>query len=84
LKKLLFLLFLFTTTLLFAENKLDTFIDQQLKIEKQLLDENIPIEEKLKLKKEQSKEFQEFLLQYATEHETYVKGQIPTEKNSTS
>ena len=79
-KKLLFLLLLFVSTVLFAENRLDTFIDQQLKIEQQLIDDNVTMEEKVKLKKKQSREFQEFLLQYASESETYLKEPDPYKK----
>ena len=72
-KKLLFLLLLFLSTLLYAGDKLDTFIDQQIKIEKQLVDDNITIEEKVKLKNAQSRDFQEFILQYATESDDNLK-----------
>jgi len=77
LKKILFLLILFADTLLFAEDLLDQFIDQQLKVEQQLVDDNITIEKKIKIKKAQSRDFQEFLLQYATESEEYLKQPNP-------
>jgi len=73
LKKLLFLLLLFLSTLLYSGDKLDAFIDQQIKIEKQLIDDNITIEEKVKLKNAQSRDFQEFILQYATESDDNLK-----------
>jgi len=77
LKKLLFLLLLFAGTLLFAEDLLDNFIDRQLKVEQQLVDNNISIDEKVKIKKAQSRNFQEFMLQYATESDSYLNGRNP-------
>ena len=79
-KKILFLLLFFTGTLLYAEDLLDHFIDQQLKVEQQLIDDNISIDKKIKIKKAQSRDFQEFLLQYATESETYLKEPNPYKK----
>jgi len=75
LKKLLFILFIFTGTFLFAAEKtdtLDTFINQQIKVEKQLTDDNITIDKKIKIKKEQVQDYQEFFLNYAVSRDKYL------------
>ena len=67
-KKLLFILLIFTGNFLFAADTadtLDTFINQQIKVEKQLTDNNITLDEKIKLKKIQARDYQEFFLDYA-------------------
>ena len=74
-KKLLFILFIFTGTFLFAAEKtdtLDTFINQQIKVEKQLTDDNITIDKKIKIKKEQVQDYQEFFLNYAVSRDKYL------------
>ena len=64
-KKLLVLTILFTSILL-ANTALDIFLDQQMHIEKQLLDQNLTKEERADIEKEQNEEYQHFFLQYAT------------------
>ena len=79
-KKLLFILFIFTSTFLFAAEKtdtLDTFINQQIKVEKQLLDENISIEKRIKIKKAQSHDYQEFFLEYAADKNAFLSQKNP-------
>lgn len=74
-KKLLFILLIFTGTFLFAAEKtdtLDTFINQQIKVEKQLTDDNITIDKKIKIKKEQVQDYQEFFLNYAVSRDKYL------------
>jgi MscS family membrane protein len=67
LKKLLFLILFFTATLLLANEQFDTFIEQQMKVEKQLMDNNISSKERKSLRKAQVKDYQEFFLQYAAD-----------------
>ena len=68
-KKIIFLILLFSTPFLLANDTLDNFIDEQIKIESQLLDQNLSLEKKIDIKKAQGREYQEFLLQYAANKE---------------
>jgi len=77
LKKIIFFIFIIFTQLLFANISLDDFIKEQIKVEAQLLDQNISLEEKIKIKKKQEKEYQEFLLHYASNPEKYVELKNP-------
>lgn len=65
-------MFIIFTQFLFANVSLDDFIKEQIKVEAQLLDQNISLEEKIKIKKNQEKEYQGFLLHYASHPEKYV------------
>ncbi len=76
-KKLLFLLLLFISTFISAETVLDTFIDQQIKIEQQLVDNNISIDKKMEIKKSQNKDYREFFLQYAMDREMHLSEENP-------
>ncbi len=76
-KKLLFLLLFFYSTLLLAGDSLDDFIDQQIKVEKQLLDENISIDERIKIKKAQTHDYQEFFLAYAADKNAFLSKTMP-------
>ncbi len=74
LKKILFLLLFLSTSLIFANdtnNTLDAFINDQIKIESQLLDQNLSLEKKVDIKKVQENTYQDFLLEYATNKEEY-------------
>ncbi|SFV58455.1 Mechanosensitive ion channel [hydrothermal vent metagenome] len=64
-KKVLVLTILFTSILL-ANTALDTFLDQQMKVEKQLLEQNLTKEERTVIEKKQDRAYQNFFLQYAT------------------
>jgi MscS family membrane protein len=75
LKKLLLLL-LFSTAFLLANEDLDTFITEQIKVEKQLFDSNSSLDNKIKVKKAQSRAYQDFFLAYASN-----KDDILTQKN---
>jgi MscS family membrane protein len=75
LKKLLLLL-LFSTAFLLANEDLDTFITEQIKVEKQLFDSNSSLDNKIKVKKAQSRAYQDFFLAYAAN-----KDDILTQKN---
>ena len=76
-KKILFLIFFFSTSLLLANNPFDDFIDAQIKIEAKLLDQNLTLDEKVKIKKEQGNAYQEFFLRYATDKDSNLKIQNP-------
>ncbi len=76
-KKLLFLFLFFASTFLFANDLLDNFITKQIKVEKQLVDDNITIEKKLKIKKEQIQQYQEFFLEFATDKEAFLSQKSP-------
>jgi len=65
LKKLLILLIVFTTTFIFANNQLDTFLVEQMGVEQQLMENNITSKKKATLRKSQVKDYQEFFLHYA-------------------
>ena len=75
-KKLLFILLLLHT-FLFADDMLDTFIDQQMKVEKQLVDENITLEKKIKIKKAQTHDYQEFFLAFAADKDAFLSQPSP-------
>jgi len=72
LKKLLFLLFIFSHTLIFANPALDAFIDQQIEVERQLIDNNISVDKKMEIKKLQSEQYREFFIQYAADREIHL------------
>ncbi len=75
LKKILFLLLLFSTSLIFANDTndtLDNFLNEQIKIEGQLLDLNLSLEKKIDIKKAQANSYQEFLMEYATNKEEHL------------
>ncbi len=76
-KKLLFFFLLFGTALLLANDKLDDFITQQIQVEKQLLDTNTSMKEKIKLKKNQIHDYQNFFLQYASDKEAFLSQEDP-------
>jgi MscS family membrane protein len=77
LKKIIFLLFFLFTSLLFSKDVLNQFINEQVKIESQLLDQNLSLEKKIEIKEEQNNRYQEFLLQYAANKEEYLQQQSP-------
>ena len=69
LKKTVFLLFLFFTHSLSANDILDDFIDEQIKVEAQFLDQNLSLDKKVDIKKEQQIQYARFFLQYAADKE---------------
>jgi len=62
---------------LFAEDTLNDFIDAQMKIEAQLLDHNITLDKKVKLKETQVTQYQEFFFHYASEKELHLQEPDP-------
>ena len=71
-KKIIFFILLFSTSFLLANNTLDDFINEQIKVEAKLLDQNLSLEKKIDIKKEQASEYQVFLLQYAANKEEHL------------
>ncbi|HEY9128974.1 MAG TPA: mechanosensitive ion channel family protein [Sulfurovum sp.] len=76
-KKIIFFLFILLTSSLFSSDLLNNFIDEQVNIERQLLDQNISLNERIKIKEEQANRYKEFLLQYAANKEEYLQQNDP-------
>jgi len=72
LKKIIFLLFFLFTSFLSSNDRLDDFINEQIKIESQLLDENLSLDKKIKIKKEQGHIYHDFFIQYASNKEEHL------------
>ena len=64
LKKTLLLVLLFSTQFLLSNDALSVFIDKQVKVEAKFFDQNLSLDEKVKLKKEQQIQYGKFLLLY--------------------
>jgi len=77
LKKIIFFFLLFSTPFLLANDTLDSFIDEQIKIEAKLLDQNLSLEKKIDIKKAQGRQYQEFLLLYAADKEEHLQKNNP-------
>lgn len=76
-KKIIFFILLFSTPFLFANDTLDDFINEQIKIEAKLLDQNLSLEKKMDIKKVQGMQYQEFLLLYAADKEENLQKNNP-------
>jgi len=76
-KKIIFLILLFSTSFLLANDPLDDFINEQIKIEAKLLDHNLSLEKKIDIKKEQTGEYQKFFLLYVTNKEENLQTNNP-------
>lgn len=76
-KKIIFFFLLFSTPFLLANDTLDSFIDEQIKIEAKLLDQNLSLEKKIDIKKAQGRQYQEFLLLYAADKEEHLQKNNP-------
>ncbi|WP_415408056.1 mechanosensitive ion channel family protein [Sulfurovum sp. CS9] len=76
-KKIIFFILLFSTSFLLASDTLDDFIDEQIKIEAKLLDQNLSLEKKIEIKKAQGRQYQEFLLLYAADKEEHLQKNNP-------
>lgn len=75
--KILFLILFFFNSLLLANNTFDSFIDAQIKTEAKLLDQNLSLDAKVKIKKKQGKSYQDFFLSYAADKDKNLKVQNP-------
>jgi len=69
LKKILFIILIFSTHSLLANDLLDDFIDKQVKIEAQFLDQNLSLDKKVDIKKKQELQYGKFFFQYAANKE---------------
>lgn len=69
LKKILFFILLFSTSFLLANDTLDNFIDEQVKVEGKFLDQNLSLDKKVEIKKEQVLQYAKFFLHYAADKE---------------
>ena len=76
-KKLLFILLIFSSIFVLANNELDTFIEQQIKIEKQLLDSNISVDKRMNIKESQNRHYREFFFQYAVDRDKHLSEKDP-------
>ena len=76
-KKILFLMFLSFSSILFAKSTLNDFINDQIKIEAQLLDYNLSLEKKVALKESQVTQYQEFFFHYASEKDLHLQEPNP-------
>jgi len=63
-KKIIFLILLFSTSFLLANDPLDEFINEQIKVEAKLLDHNLSLEKKMNIKKVQESKYKKFFLLY--------------------
>ncbi len=76
-KKIILLSLLFSMTSILASDALNEFIDKQIKIERQLLDQNLSLEKKMDIKKEQESVYQKFFLLYVTNKEENLQTNDP-------
>ncbi len=76
-KKIIFLLFFLFTSFLFSNDILNEFLDEQVKVESKLLDQNLSLDEKIEIKEAQETRYQEFLLKYAANKEEYLQENNP-------
>lgn len=79
-KKIIFLLLFFSATFLFATDDFDDFINQQIKVEAQLLDFNLSLDKKVDIKEVQVETYQDFFLHYASDKEKYIHKENPYRK----
>ena len=71
------LLFFLFTSFLFSNDILNEFLDEQIKVESKLLDQNLSLDEKIEIKEAQETRYQEFLLKYAANKEEYLQKSNP-------
>lgn len=67
LKKTLLLFFILFTHSLLANDSLDDFIDEQIKVEAQFLDQNLSLDKKVDIKNKQEISYGKFFLYYAAD-----------------
>jgi len=77
LKKIIFLLLFLSTSFLVAVDTFDNFINEQIKVEGQLLDFNLSLDKKIEIKGVQAKTYQDFFLMYASVKEEYIHKENP-------
>jgi len=77
-KNIFLLLLLFTISLLADSNStFDAFIDKQIKDEAAFYDQNLSLDDKVKLKKNQKSDYQTFFLKYTTDKKKNLAEQNP-------
>lgn len=77
LKKILFLLLFLSPSFLLAVDTFDNFINEQIKVESQLLDQNLSLDKKIEIKEVQAITYQDFFLRYASNKEEYMHEENP-------
>ena len=77
LKKIIFLLLFLSSSFLLANDTFDNFIDEQIKVEGQLLDFNLSLDKKIEIKELQARTYQDFFLLYASNKEEYMHEENP-------
>jgi len=80
LKKIILFLYLFFSISLLANDTnstFDVFIDQQIKDEAAFFDQNLSLDDKVKLKKDQKSDYQTFFLKYTTDKKKNLAEQNP-------
>jgi len=77
LKKIIFILLFLSASFLFANDDFDNFINEQIKVEGQLLDFNLSLDKKIEIKEVQAKTYQDFFLLYASDKEEYMQKENP-------
>ena len=77
LKKILFFFLLFSTHFLLANDVLDDFIDKQIKVEAQFLDQNLSLDKKVDIKKEQVLSYGGFFLKYTVDKKNNLQVKNP-------
>ncbi|WP_309496813.1 mechanosensitive ion channel family protein [Sulfurovum sp.] len=75
-KKILFLL-LSLNVFVLSNDTFDDFINKQIKIEGQLLDQNLSLEKKMDITKSQKKQYKAFFILYTTEQEKHMQNSNP-------
>jgi MscS family membrane protein len=77
LNKIILLLFFLFTSFLLPNDVLNEFLDEQIKVESKLLDQNLSLDEKIEIKEAQDTRYQEFLLKYAANKEEHLQESNP-------
>lgn len=77
LKKTLFCILIFATSLLLANDTLDDFINEQIEVEAKFLDQNLSLDEKVLIKKEQEMAYHKFFFQYAANSKENLEAKNP-------
>ena len=70
------MIILFSSFLL-SETTLDAFLEQQMKVEKQLSEQNLTKKERTKIEKKQDRDYQGFFLEYATNKKKNLQASNP-------
>lgn len=77
LKRTLFFILIFSSYILSANDFLDDFIDEQIKIEAKFLDQNLSLDTKVTIQKEQELSYKTFFLQNAADKEKNLEKNNP-------